>query len=170
MALIKCPECGGDVSSLAAACPHCGLPIAKVMAQSDAGSAAALPPPPECIQNDTQAGQSPDEGRTLLTGLSVIAIILFVIGCLSDSAVIGWLSNLGLERQAQNEMGRIEQQVAEDAVKQYDIAKRSGSAIDAYLHAGLVSAAYLQAKDESNYQKWKKIEAEEARHAGVPTL
>lgn len=29
MALIKCPECGKDVSTAAAACPHCGFPIKK---------------------------------------------------------------------------------------------------------------------------------------------
>ena len=27
MALIKCPECGKDVSTKAKACPHCGYPI-----------------------------------------------------------------------------------------------------------------------------------------------
>ena len=27
MALIKCPECGKDVSSEAASCPYCGYPI-----------------------------------------------------------------------------------------------------------------------------------------------
>ena len=27
MALIKCPECGGQVSDRAAACPHCGFPV-----------------------------------------------------------------------------------------------------------------------------------------------
>ena len=27
MALIKCPECGKDVSTSAEACPHCGFPI-----------------------------------------------------------------------------------------------------------------------------------------------
>ena len=27
MALITCPECGGQVSDLAVACPHCGFPI-----------------------------------------------------------------------------------------------------------------------------------------------
>ena len=27
MALIKCSECGREVSSLASACPHCGAPI-----------------------------------------------------------------------------------------------------------------------------------------------
>jgi len=34
--------------------------------------------------------------------------------------------------------------------------------------AGLVSAAYLQAKDEANYNKWKEIEKEDARAAGMP--
>lgn len=28
MALIQCPECGGNVSTAAAVCPHCGFPIA----------------------------------------------------------------------------------------------------------------------------------------------
>ena len=27
MALTKCEKCGGDVSSEAAACPHCGAPL-----------------------------------------------------------------------------------------------------------------------------------------------
>jgi TM2 domain-containing membrane protein YozV len=30
MALIKCPECGSDVSSAAASCPACGHPIRAV--------------------------------------------------------------------------------------------------------------------------------------------
>ncbi len=44
MALIKCPECGGTVSSLAPACPSCGYPIAGGAgqpAQSTAVPAAA---------------------------------------------------------------------------------------------------------------------------------
>ena len=32
MALIKCPECGGDVSHKAAACPRCGYPIGRIVA------------------------------------------------------------------------------------------------------------------------------------------
>lgn len=31
MALIKCPECGKEVSSNAVACPHCGNPVPKKM-------------------------------------------------------------------------------------------------------------------------------------------
>ena len=29
MALVTCPECGGTVSSLARACPHCGYAVAE---------------------------------------------------------------------------------------------------------------------------------------------
>ncbi len=29
MALIKCPECGNEVSTVAASCPKCGAPIAS---------------------------------------------------------------------------------------------------------------------------------------------
>ena len=29
MAMIKCPECGKDISDKAAACPNCGCPVAK---------------------------------------------------------------------------------------------------------------------------------------------
>lgn len=64
----------------------------------------------------------------------------------------------GLEKQAANEMRKIEQQVASDAVRQYQIARRNGNAMGACVQAGLVSAAYLQAKDEATYQKWKATE------------
>ena len=74
----------------------------------------------------------------------------------------------GLEKKAASDMHNIENKVAADAVDQYNIAKRSGNAMDAYVHAGLVSAAYLQAKDEANYNKWKEIEKEDARAAGMP--
>ncbi len=74
----------------------------------------------------------------------------------------------GLEKQAANEMEKIVNQVALDSEKQYEIAKNSGNAMDAYVHAGLVAAAYLQAKDEVNYKKWKDIENEEVKNAGMP--
>lgn len=30
MALIKCPECGKEISSMAKACPNCGCPVAEM--------------------------------------------------------------------------------------------------------------------------------------------
>ncbi len=34
MTLVRCPECRGEVSSQATACPHCGAPIAAVLSDS----------------------------------------------------------------------------------------------------------------------------------------
>lgn len=37
MSLIKCPECGTEVSSLASACPKCAAPIAQATAAKAVG-------------------------------------------------------------------------------------------------------------------------------------
>jgi hypothetical protein len=68
----------------------------------------------------------------------------------------------------QSEMQDIEDKVAKDAVDQYDIAARSGNAIDRCVHAGLVAAGYLQAKDEAHYKTWKATERRDCRAAGMP--
>jgi len=68
-----------------------------------------------------------------------------------------------------NEVEDIYNQVALDAVDQYEIAKRQGDKISICVQAGLVSASYLQAKDEPNYIKWKKIESNDCRRAGLPS-
>ena len=81
---------------------------------------------------------------------------------------IGWFYfGGGLQQQAGRDLSNIEKQVASDAVKQYEIAKRSGTAMDACVHAGLVAAAYIQAKDEPSYQHWKETEKSDCRLAGV---
>jgi len=64
--------------------------------------------------------------------------------------------------------GGIENQVASDAVKEYEIAQRNGTRMDACVHAGLVAAAYLQAKNESDYRQWKAIERTDCSAAGLP--
>ena len=64
-------------------------------------------------------------------------------------------------------MQKIENQVALDAEKQYEIAKKGDDKMQTYVQAGLVAAAYLQAKDQENYNKWKAIEKEEAKNAGM---
>lgn len=86
---------------------------------------------------------------------------------------IGWFAFVfggGLEQQAAQSLRAIQADVAADAIEQYNIAKRNGSAIDAYVQAGIVVAAFLQLQDESNYQKWKQIQEEEARRAGMPVF
>ena len=69
---------------------------------------------------------------------------------------------------AQRMMEDIELQVAVDAENQYGIVARSGgSAMDRCVQAGMVGAAWLQAKNEGKYQDWKKIETRDCRAAGL---
>jgi hypothetical protein len=57
--------------------------------------------------------------------------------------------------------------VAADAVEEYAITQRSGTPIDVCVQAGLVSAAYLQAKDEENYSRAKARQNADCARAGV---
>ena len=75
----------------------------------------------------------------------------------------------GCDKLAQNQLDGIKAKVAEDAVKQYEIARSSGgNAIDICVQAGLVSAAYLQAQDQTNYAIWKSRETADCSAAGIP--
>ena len=46
MALIRCPECGGEVSDKARACPKCGAPVSSSAAIEVARAPAARTPVP----------------------------------------------------------------------------------------------------------------------------
>jgi hypothetical protein len=61
----------------------------------------------------------------------------------------------------------IKAKVASDAVEKYGIAKRNGSPVDICVQAGMVTAAFLQAKDEPNYAKWKATQGADCKRAGV---
>jgi len=64
-------------------------------------------------------------------------------------------------------MADIEDKVAVDAVTQYGIAKRQGDAMQTCVQAGMVSAAYLQAKNETEYTRWKATEKTDCAKAGL---
>jgi hypothetical protein len=74
----------------------------------------------------------------------------------------------GCDAVVEAQMDEIENQVAEDAVEQYQIAKRQGDTMQTCVQAGLVSAAYLQATNESEYNRWKAIEKANCASAGLP--
>lgn len=93
--------------------------------------------------------------KNLIKVLSLVTIVTFV-SCMGS-----------YEEQAKKEMNKIENQVALDAERQYEIAKKNGSDMDAYVHAGMVAAAYLQAEDEENYKKWKEIEKKAGKKVGL---
>lgn len=85
--------------------------------------------------------------------------------------IIFWFLSLtgsNVEKQTSSTMDNIRDQVASDAVAQYNIAKRQGDKIQICVQVGLVSAAYLQAQNESSYQSWKDIQKTDCRNAGMP--
>jgi hypothetical protein len=87
--------------------------------------------------------------------LSLIGIGLF----------LWWLAPSG---GGQVVMDNINDQVSQDAISQYEIAERSGDPIQKCVHAGMVTAAFMQAKDETSYQSWLAKQKRDCEAAGIP--
>lgn len=65
-------------------------------------------------------------------------------------------------------MGGMYQKVADDSIDQYELTKKHGSKIEICVHAGMVAAAFLQAKSEAKYAEWKAVEKADCAKAGMP--
>lgn len=94
----------------------------------------------------------------------VLVAILGVLG------VVAYFT-IGKEAETKyvaSEMDDIHNKVARDAVTQYEMAKRQGDPIQTCVQAGLVSAAWLQAKNEPQYQAAKATEKADCARAGMP--
>jgi hypothetical protein len=65
-------------------------------------------------------------------------------------------------------MGDLEKQVAADSVAQYETAKAVGDAMTMCTYAGMVVAAFIQAKDAEKAKAWKAIEKADCAKAGMP--
>jgi hypothetical protein len=74
----------------------------------------------------------------------------------------------GLDQQASADLSKIQNQVATDALAQYQIAKKGGDATQICVQAGIVSAALLQAKNEESYVKWQQVQKADCAKAGMP--
>lgn len=77
MALIKCQDCGGDVSTRATSCPHCGAPI-------HAETAHPAPRNPTTIERTGK----PYKLATLIAVLLIVASIFALIGGADGSAAV----------------------------------------------------------------------------------
>jgi hypothetical protein len=64
--------------------------------------------------------------------------------------------------------GGIQEGVANDLVKQYDIAAKGGDKMSICIQAQLVAAGYLQAENQEKYLEWKKIQNSDCAAAGLP--
>lgn len=86
MAIIKCSECGGKVSTLADKCPHCGCPVNSSNAEAvadDVAATASVPTPPTL--------SNPENSKPIWSIFAVIVAAIvgvalyFTIGSKSDS-------------------------------------------------------------------------------------
>jgi hypothetical protein len=62
----------------------------------------------------------------------------------------------------------VEDTVAAEAVTSYELAKKAGDKIELCVRAGIVAAAYSQAKNEPKYLEWKKVEQADCAAVGMP--
>lgn len=116
MALIKCPECGKDVSSSAASCPNCGHPISQAQ-------------PKETVVEKTTVVKEKKKGSCLsgiLVFVVIIVIILVVASKDSDSSKSSSSSSSTATSTA-------ESSASEEAVEEVQyLAVTSTELIDAY--------------------------------------
>ncbi|MFZ2996196.1 hypothetical protein [Sphingobium sp.] len=72
-----------------------------------------------------------------------------------------------IDKQAQIDLANIKRQVADDAVEQYRMVGLSGSSMDRCVQAGMVSESFLQSQDHDEYRRWKIIEKNDCKSAGL---
>jgi len=83
MALIKCPDCGHEVSDRAPTCPNCGAPIA---AQPPTRATSAQ-------VREVQARSGIADGVKIGCGMFIVLPILIVLGLIIFGGVLSGVSN-----------------------------------------------------------------------------
>ena len=73
-------------------------------------------------------------------------------------AIILWLGSPAMAGEMPNPQQSIENHVATDAEKRFEIAQQQGDKIQTCVQAALVATAYQQAKDDASYKMWKNIQ------------
>lgn len=96
MALINCPECGKEISDLAASCPNCGCPVKPAISPLEAAqnsvnipqSTPPVQPPPAPYPNPTPIPQSPARKES---ALGIMGLIFSVFFCIPIIPVVGFI-------------------------------------------------------------------------------
>jgi hypothetical protein len=99
-----------------------------------------------------------DAGRIMkfIISLFLFIALMAIIGSGSDKKQVTGRAQQQTQFQPKPSfMDDVNQKVISDAEEEYQIANRSGNATDRCVHAGIVAAAYIQAHDQSGYQRWK---------------
>ena len=175
-----CRECGERISPRATTCPHCGDPRLTTASVLE----AAAPPESFAIHDITipiwQLARFIFKWTlaSIPTALA-FGLVIYIASSLIASANRPRHPSVGTTSSPSTpdprpataptaDLDPIERRVALDAEQQYAIAERQGNATDICVQAGMVAAAWLQAKNESRYQSWKQTEHRACLAAGLP--
>lgn len=88
MALIKCPECGSEVSDRASACPRCGCPIAQVPTKLSFIEQSNMPERPWCTVICNNNKYSCRCGESIIIKISSPSSVAIHLGAQSTSGTI----------------------------------------------------------------------------------
>ena len=83
-------------------------------------------------------------------------------------ALVILVALVGERQESTTTVGDLQNRAAVQAVQEYEIVRRNGTAADACLRAGNAAEAFLQLRDETRYRTWKRVEQAECSRAGVP--
>lgn len=148
MAMIQCKECSGSVSTKADKCPQCGAPVRKgISILRVAGLAVA--------------------GLFTLVAFTAFLAISGKPATGEGASTVNPVERM-MDDATAAQMNKINNQVTADQVAQYEMVKRAGDKMQTCVHAGMVEAAYIQAKDDANFQKWTAIKKTDCAAAGLP--
>jgi ABC-type transport system involved in Fe-S cluster assembly fused permease/ATPase subunit len=104
-------------------------------------------------------------------GMLFLSLLLFavILGLLApESKTTANPSSRTQSPKPMNESTFIDNAVARDVIKQYELVKKHGSDIEVCVHAQIVQAAYLQGKNEEKFVEWQKIARADCKKAGMP--
>ncbi len=103
--------------------------------------------------------------RNTQRNLGIVAIVLSMIGLIGVLVVSNEISSLMSGESSS--VKAVNDSVANDAINEYQIAKRQGDRMQVCVQAGMVAAALLLAKNEADYRTWKNIEHVDCAEAGI---
>lgn len=82
MAMMKCPECGKDISDLASSCPHCGFPIGFESTTTNySHSKQSNNPYQNAIPVNTYQQPEKKDNQNKNSTLGILALIFSILGC-----------------------------------------------------------------------------------------
>lgn len=88
----------------------------------------------------------------------IVLLLVALLGCPSKEEV---------QKQQEDLEKDVNLKIVKDAMDQFQIVSRGGDKMEICVHAGMVSAALVQAKDQEHYASWKPLERKLCKAAGM---